>query len=135
MSAENVEVVRKAWSAFKLGGPDAAFDDFYADDCVVEDFPELPDRDSYTGKQGAHDRNSNFVASWLDIVFEPIEFLEVGEDAVIVVVTMTGRGKESGAPLDAEAVFLHELRDGVCVRDRAFMSRSDALEAAGLSAA
>ena len=64
---------------------------------------------------------------------EPREFIDAGEGVVIAVVDMTGRGKGSGAPLDAQAFFVCELDAGLIVRDRAFTSRSQALEAAGLS--
>jgi hypothetical protein len=41
VSQENVEIVREAWKAFNDGGIDPRLD-YYAVDCVSEDFPELP---------------------------------------------------------------------------------------------
>ncbi len=46
---------------------------------------------------------------------------------------MCGQGKGSGAPLDAQAVWGHELRTGKVARMRAFTTKAEALEAAGLS--
>jgi ketosteroid isomerase-like protein len=77
-------------------------------------------------------RYNRFGESWEDLVLEPVEFIDAGEDAVVVVSSMRGRGKGSGAPVDAPIAFLTELRDGKIVRDRAFFSRSEALQAAGL---
>lgn len=135
MSEENVQLVRRGWEAFKaIGGErgvDAYFDEMCADDIVSEDFPELPDRAIYLGREGVLQRYRNFVESWEDIGFEPIEFIDSGDDSVIVVVAMSGHGEGSGVPLDGPAVFLYDLRDGRIVRDRAFMSRSQALAAAG----
>ncbi len=133
MSQEDVDVVRRGWKAFNERGLDAFFDESYAEDCVCEDFPELPDRAVYAGREGFRERYWHFVESWGDFVIEPVEFLDAGNDVVIAVVAMTGRGEGSGAPLDGLAVFVCELRDGAIVRDRPFTSRSQALEAVGLS--
>ena len=134
MSRENIEVVRQAWKAYTSeGGPEAALE-YFAKDCVCEDFPELPDRGVYAGWEGLLERNRQFVETWGDFVMQPVEFIDMGDDVVIAVIAMTGRGGESGIPLDAPAVFVYEFRDGVVVRDRAFTSRSQALEAAGQKA-
>jgi len=131
MSEENVEIVRQAWKGFTDRGLDAALD-YFAGDCVCEDFPELPDHATYEGKEGVRERNRQFTETWGDLVFEPMEFIDAGVDVVVAVIAMRGHGSGSDAPIDAPAVFVYELRDGKIVRDRAFTSRSQALEAAGL---
>ena len=136
MSQENVELVRHVWKAVQDRGLDAALDrsaDWFADDCVFEDFPEMADRAAYVGQAGLRERTMHFAEIWGDFVMEPREFIDGGERVVIAVVDMTGSGKGSGAPLDAQALFVYELDAGLIVRDRAFTSHSDALEAAGLS--
>lgn len=47
-------------------------------------------------------------------------------------VSIRGQGGGSGAPVDAPNAFVSEFRDGKVVRDRAFRTESEALEAAGL---
>ena len=106
--------------------------DWFADDCVFEDFPEMADRASYVGRV-RRDRSKHFTEIWRDFVMQPSEFIDAGDAIVIAVVDMTGRAMGSGAPLDAPAIFVYELEAGLIVRDRAFTSRSQALEAAGLS--
>ncbi len=134
MSQANVDVARRVWKAYNgEGGVEAALE-YFAKDCVCEDFPELPDRAVYAGWEGLLERNRQFVETWGDFVMEPVEFIDMGDDVVIAVIAMTGRGEESGVPLDAPAVFVYEFRDGAIVRDRAFTSRSQALEAAGQNA-
>jgi ketosteroid isomerase-like protein len=55
-------------------------------------------------------------------------------DGVVVVVTaIRGHGRGSDAPMEAEASWVYEVRDGLIVRDRAFRSKGEALEAAGPS--
>ena len=73
-----------------------------------------------------------FAESWGDVALEPVESIDAGE-GVVVVTSMRGRGKGSGTPVDALIAFAYEFRaDGRIVRSRAFFSRSEALEAAGL---
>jgi ketosteroid isomerase-like protein len=52
---------------------------------------------------------------------------------VIAVFAMHVRGRGSGAPLDVEAAFVYEFWDGKITRDRAYSSKTQALEAVGLS--
>ncbi len=132
MSQENVEIARQAWKAYAERGVDAAVV-FYSEHCVIEDFPEMPDRAAvYEGPQGFRERDRNFREVWTDFVIEPVEYINAGDDAVVVVSAMSGAGGGSGAPLDGVAVFVWEIRNGRIVRDRAFMSKQAALEAVGL---
>jgi ketosteroid isomerase-like protein len=130
MSQENVEVVRQAWRSYTDQGIDAALE-YYSEDCVSEDLPELPDRATYQGREGLWERNRHFVEIWGDFVAEAVEFIDAG-DVVVAVIAMRGRGKGSGAPFDLRPYFVYEVRDGSIVRDRAFTSKAQALEAAGL---
>ena len=132
MSQENVTVVRRGWDAYAESGVDAFFDESFAADSVCEDFPELPDRGVYAGREGFRERYWHFVDTWGDFAIGPVEFTDAPDDVVIAEVAMSGRGQGSGAPLDARAFFVYDLRDGAVVRDRVFTSRSQALDAAGL---
>ena len=132
MSQEHVAVARQAWKAYAEQGVDAALV-FYSEDCVIEDFPEMPDRAAlYHGPQGFRDRDRNFRESWTDLVIKPVEYIDVGDDGVVVVIAMTGAGLGSHAPLNALAAFVWEIRGGEIIRDRAFTSRAEALKAVGL---
>ena len=78
------------------------------------------------------ERDRHFAEIWGDYVIEPVEFID-GGDVVVVTVAIRGHGRGSGAPIDAPTAFAYEFRDGKVVRDRAFTSKSQALEAVGLS--
>jgi ketosteroid isomerase-like protein len=47
-------------------------------------------------------------------------------------IVMRAHGRGSGAPIELQGAFVYEVRDGRIVTDRAFTSRNQALEAAGL---
>lgn len=131
MSHENLEVARRAWDAFGKEGVDAALG-FYAEDCVCEEVPEQPDRISHRGREGVRQRLERFADFWEDFAIEPVELIDAGEDVVVTVARVRGRGKDSGIPIEAPAAFVQEFRDGQVIRDRVFLSKAEALEAAGL---
>jgi ketosteroid isomerase-like protein len=130
MGEENVETVRRAWETVASRGVPAALE-FFAEDCVMEDFPELPDASTYLGKDGVIEIERHFRETWGDFEQEPVEFIDAGNDLVVAAVAMRGRGKGSGAPLDAQAFWVHEVRDGLIARMRAFTTRQQAFEATG----
>lgn len=130
MSQQNLEIVRRLWKAYADDGINVLLD-YYTEDCVVEDFPELPDRATYAGGEGIRERYRHFLETWGEFDIEPVEFINAG-DAVVVTCEVQGHGKGSGTPFAAPVVFVSELRGGKVVRDRAFTSKSEALEAAGL---
>ena len=132
MSQENVDLAREVWAAYQNGGI-GAISGYYARDAVVEDIPELPDGRTYVGFEGARERYWQFVRVWGDFSIEPVEFIDGGDDSVVVTTAMAGRAPGSGLPLHAPAVFVWEVRDHKIVRDRAFMSKQAALEALGLT--
>lgn len=130
MSKENVEVVRGLWSAYETAGVHAA-STYYADDCTLEDLPDLPDGQTYVGGAGLRERYRQFVETWGDFTIEAVEFID-GDDDVVVVAAITARGPGSGLPLGGQLALAYEVRDGKIVRDRVFPSRGEALRAVGL---
>ena len=129
--SDHVDVLRRAWAAYADRGIDGAAD-YYAADATSEDIPELPDGKSYVGPDGFRERYWNFVETWGNFTVVPVEYIDAGDSEVVVVTAMTGNAPESGLPLDSPAVFVYEVRDDEIVRDRVFMSKAEALEAAGL---
>lgn len=73
---------------------------------------------------GLHGTPRQFVA-------RPLELTEVGERIVVAIVE-TRRGKGSSTPVETQIASCYELWDRKMVRDRAFISKEAALEAAGL---
>lgn len=78
-----------------------------------------------------------YVRDWLetfdDFRFEPVEFVEAGEDKVIAVTRISGRAKLSGVETDLTFAVLYTIRDGKIARGREYWTRDEALEGAGLS--
>jgi hypothetical protein len=69
---------------------------------------------------------------WKQVRFEPQEYIPVGEDQVIVPIRMISVGRDEVETV-ARSTNIFTMRKGKVTRIQAFQSKSEALEAAGLS--
>jgi uncharacterized protein len=132
MAQENVEIVRRGFDAYNRGDLEGVLETFA---------PEFEMRPSgrfadtapvYRGHQGWVDFWNTFQAAWEQITIS-IERLEDLDDRVLTLGTFHARGRGSGVGVEAEAAWVHTLKDGLVVDLRTFASWEEALEAAGLS--
>src|SRR5215216_2863564 len=133
MSEENVRIVRDMAAAFNRGDLDA-FLEYWTDDIDYRAAEGAPDDH---GPIHGKDALRAFMQDWLDtfddFTFEPVELIEAGEDKVIAVVRISGRAKLSGVETDLTYAELDTLRDGKIAWGRQCWTRDEALEAAGMS--
>jgi ketosteroid isomerase-like protein len=144
MSQENVELVRQAYAALnallrgEIAEENAAqLAQRFFDPQFEQVWPlgqEWPDQPPHF--RGIAERMS-FIeqvrSAWVDLAFEPLEFIEAPGDRVITPVRQTGRGRESGLPIVIHFFQLFTIRDGRLSKAEFFRHRADALQAAGLS--
>ena len=133
MSEENFEIVRRAAAAANRGDLDAWLE-YWTDDLDFRGAEgALDDRGPIHGK----DALRAFAQDWLDTFDEfkgePVELIDAGHDKVIAVIRISGRAKLSGVEIDMTYAELSTLRDGKIARGRQYLTRAEALEAAGLS--
>ena len=131
MSQENVEKCRRAYEAFNRGDSGGMVA-YLAAEFEFVSTGAVPDaRGVYRGAEGWID-----FLGWLRSEFEEprVEINELTEagDQVLVSVTLRGRGKQSGVDTTWDHWHLWTVQDGKVVRGRAFTSKPEALEAAGL---
>lgn len=125
---DNVERLRAAYEQFNESGEfDWDLLDPEAEWNVFNFAPVV----QYRGHEG--------VRRWLAEIGEPFETLQIqpeefvgADDQVVVVSTMRGRGRGSGAETEQALVSLWTFRDGRVVRHDSFTERDEALRAAGL---
>jgi uncharacterized protein len=132
MSQENVEVVRRGYEAFNRGDLQGMVADFaptfeYVPTGVVPGF----DRDVYRGPDGMKEFMGWMRDEFDDPRAEIDELIEAG-DQVLVGVIAHGRGKQSGVEGSWHFWHLWTVRDRKLVRGQGFVSREEALKAAGL---
>ena len=132
MSQENVELVRRFWAAWERGDLEAVFALYDPWIVWVNHSGPVEAHGGYLG----YDEVRGFWREWLES-FERLEnhaetFVD-GGDSVVVSWRMSGRGKASDAPVDVSGWSVHTLRNGVQIRIDVFGTKSEALQAAGLS--
>ena len=128
MSQENVELLRAGYSASE---PLTMFAERIAPDVEFDFTAVYPDRPVLRGTDAA----LRFIdeGPWGGTIrFEPERFFDVDDERVLVFVRVTAIGQESGVTAEARAAHELTIRDGLLVRFKAYLDRSEALEAAGL---
>jgi ketosteroid isomerase-like protein len=131
MSQENVEFVRRVYDGWVRGDFSEGAEVFDLD--VEFDLVDWPEGSSTRGLDEMGRTWRAALDAWEGFHAEPIEFIEAGEDVVVVRNRIEARGKESGADVRADTAAVWTLKAGKVVRLALYWNTSKALEAAGLS--
>jgi ketosteroid isomerase-like protein len=135
MSQENVEVVRRIYDAWIAGDYETVVSAYDAEIRLNPD-PEASwvgiDED-YLGHEGVRRYLRAVYEAFEDYRPEIEQIIDVGEGRVLTLAVEHGRGRGSGAPVQAaRTAHLWTLRAGKAVRIDLFLDRERALEAVGL---
>jgi ketosteroid isomerase-like protein len=125
MSQENVEVVRSLFAVLDRNDWGAALGLF---DPEVE---WSSTEGTFRGLEGVVSSVAEWLEPWEEHLIEAEEFAEAG-DQVLAVVRLTGRGAGSGMEIDQRFFQVYAVRNGKIIRMVEFVTRNEALEAAGL---
>jgi ketosteroid isomerase-like protein len=87
----------------------------------------------FRGRQGTRDYFAALGEVFDDMRVDIEEITEAGEDRLVVVVRVTGRGKGSGANVEQRNGQVWTFAGGKIARVDSYMSRTEAFDAAGLS--
>jgi ketosteroid isomerase-like protein len=138
MSQENVKLVRRVSEALNEA---IANDDPTP---VLRDFldPDIYWRaaegaiDDVGGMRG-HDAIRRYIEDWTDdfdnLTLTPHELVEVDDERVMGAQRLSGRAKHTGIETDVIFFVIYTIRKGRFVEVREYVTREEALEAAGLS--
>ena len=127
-----MEIVRRWWEGFNEDGlPPLALCD---EDIEIHNPPDLPVRGVFKGHDG--------VRQWRDQVFEIVDnprveaedIVDVHGDgeAVLMLLRAAGKAAYTGIDMEVEWAAIWTIRNGKLLRAQGYLSRADALEAAGL---
>jgi uncharacterized protein len=130
MPETNVDRLRAGYAALSQGDYEAVRT-LLDPKIVLRDRPEVPDARSYRGYEGMLVTLRDTSDSFENFRLDPERFFELA-DKIVVILSMTGRGRTSGVPVEERIAHLWTLRAGLAVELRAFTDPADALEAAGL---
>jgi ketosteroid isomerase-like protein len=132
MLRENVQVIRRCWEAISHGGPEALLD--FADPEIEWHVrSDLPDADVYRGPDGFRALLQRFDESFDDQQYEPLDYIAAGEEAVVVPLRWSARGRGSGATaVERQETWVFTVTEGRITRVDEYPTREEALESVGL---
>jgi ketosteroid isomerase-like protein len=93
--------------------------------------PEWPGASVHRGVEAVERDLRRQFDAWEEARYEPVEILRHG-DKVVVLLHVVVKGKASGIPSGMEGGHVLTVRDGRVARVQAFLSREQALAAAGI---
>jgi ketosteroid isomerase-like protein len=134
MSQGNVDAFKQAIEAYNRRDVDAFLDDL---DLEVELHGALQallesEATVYRGHEGVRQWVRDIDEALAEIRLELPEIRDLG-DRLVAIGRLRARGKASGAETEAPFGCVVEWKDGKATRILSFLSRAEALEAAGLS--
>jgi ketosteroid isomerase-like protein len=136
MSRENVETMRRFYDAWLAEDYETVFQT-YDPEIRVNPDPEatwVGVDESYVGHEGVRRYMAGVYEAFKDYRPEVEDLIDVGEGRVLTLAIEHGRGRGSGAEVEARrTAHLWTLREGKAIQVDLFLDRGRALEAAGLS--
>ena len=133
MSQENVETVRRAYEAFNRAGLDALLEHVHPDAEYGVTGAIGPYAGMYYGRAAIRNFLADYFETWEYVRMKPEDFIEVGDDHVVVLLRIHMRGKQSGVEVEARTTNVWTMRDGKAVRVAVYNDKAEALEAVGVS--
>jgi ketosteroid isomerase-like protein len=131
MSQENVDTVRRIYRAWERDGSPVSSGLL---DPGVEwvNPPEAVEPGTRHGIEAFAEAARTVADTFAGVRVEIEQIMDAG-DRVVVVATLHGRGRGSGADVERKQGYVWTIRNGKALRFEWFNSPADALEAAGLS--
>lgn len=133
MTQGRVELAKRAADAYNRRDVDTFFAELATPD--LEWWPAMRtayEGGCYRGREGIQQFWADTAETWEELQVGPEEFRDLG-DRVLVLGRLQGRGRGSGAPVDAPMANILDFRGGRIWRSRVYLDRAEALRAAGVS--
>jgi ketosteroid isomerase-like protein len=135
MSRENVELIRWLVDAFNNQDVEGFVSRCHPD---LEWVPALfsaegGSEQTYRGAEGFRRWIAEINEVMAEIQVQAKAYRDVGDDRVLLLGVLIGKGRLSGADVQAELGQVFTIRDGQLVSYRGYLDRAQALEAVGLS--
>jgi ketosteroid isomerase-like protein len=129
MSEDNVAVVARMYKAFHAGEAEEALGHFDPD-VLVDASRARPDLSVGKGHEYVNATVTSWVSTWEEWREEIEEMRDLGS-RVLVLSVQRGRGKGSGAPVEARYAMFYDVHAGKIVSMRMYGDVAEALKAAG----
>jgi ketosteroid isomerase-like protein len=125
-------LVRRGYAAIERGDLEFLMRVMYDPAAELSFAGKFADFDqTYHGREAAFAAYRRWVETWDDYHRQPVEVVDLG-NGVLTLIRESGRGKESGAPVDAQLAMLLTFKRGRVVKHREFQSWEEGRAAVGL---
>jgi ketosteroid isomerase-like protein len=129
VSQENVNLIRSLYEGWLRG--EIGIDKLDPEISMAES-PTLPGAVSASGIEAVERYMRSFAKHWENISFEPQEYVDAGEQ-VVVVACLIGSGKKSGVEVTRTWAYVWTVRERKALSMVGYADRAEALEAVGLA--
>lgn len=129
MPRENIDAVRAACDHWERGDWAANPDVFDRDLEAVFSTTAFPDAGTYRGGRVVLEAWRRWLEAWDEFRIELVDIIDAGEK-IVALLRLHGRGRESGATVDAEVGVIFGCARGL-ITSMVFCDRHEALSAAG----
>jgi ketosteroid isomerase-like protein len=126
---QNVELVRDGFEIVEREGP-AALLPLADPEVEVYTAPNLANPGTYRGHEGFLTWAEEWLDAWERFRYEPLEFIEVSDELVVVPLHQVGTGRSSGVEVELDVAYLFEIRGGKITRVHLYADKPQALAAA-----
>jgi ketosteroid isomerase-like protein len=135
MSQENVEIVRRAYSAgFRRPKPDyGTVNELFDPDHELLSFISSVEGRRFRGALGFREWLSDMDQAWESWEAKWERTTDVDEERVLAVMEVKTHSRMAGIPLKRDIFFISTVREGQVVRTESYPGLAEAIEAAGLS--
>jgi ketosteroid isomerase-like protein len=131
MSQQNVDVVRQSLDAFERGDVEEMLSHVDPEGELHSAIVGGAEGNIYRGHEGFRKWLSDSFESFEELRNEWSEFRDLG-DRILAFGRVEARGRGSGMELDSPMGWVFTVRRGKVMKAEGFLSRAEALEAAGL---
>ena len=135
MGKKEIELIRRGFQVYNEAGPSAFIDFLVREDAIHPDFvfhiqEDLPNGGDWPGIEGFNEMTRSWLEAWEEFKVEPHEFIEVGDESLLVPIRQRAIARGSGIEVAGEFVYVIIFRDGKVVQTRLYSDREQAERAA-----
>jgi len=127
MAEANVDVLRRGYAALNRGDLSVVLELLHPEIEWHEPSPS-PDAGTHRGRESFERFLRGWLESFEEFRVEPERIVDRG-DRLVAVVRQTGKGRSSGAEVDARLAHVRTIADGKAVRWEAFADPEEAVRA------
>jgi ketosteroid isomerase-like protein len=129
VSDENAELVRQGFEALRDGDVEALIPLIHAEFELTTPPALAAEPDTYRGPDGLRRYFESFYEAMDRVIFEPEDFIPVGERVVVPSVLRT-RGRTTGIETGQRIVQVWDVKDGKALRVEVYATLEEAMAAA-----